>query len=164
MSATTQDAVKTPKPASEFLRISGVFRLRQSLPDSVSKRLLCSDWAAMTVADLPDVHRSSQSLKRNASSKTRQWEVPRLPMSVNSFSKQVLRARKNLTEAKHIVRWGEWRLSTGAREGRLAYRMTHDTASYRCIVDAGSEGYELHRRQCYVLEGRRSTRKFNACS
>lgn len=103
MSATTQDTAKAPKPASVFLRISGVLRLRQSLPDGVSKRLFCSDWAALTVADLLDVHRSSQSLKRNASSKTYPWEAPRLPMSVNSFSKQVLRVRKNLTEANHIV-------------------------------------------------------------
>jgi hypothetical protein len=57
----------------------------------------------MTVADLLDVRRSSQSLRRNASSKTYQWEAPRLPMSVNAFSTQVLRVRTNLAEANHIV-------------------------------------------------------------
>lgn len=57
----------------------------------------------MTVADLLDVRRSSQSLRRNASSKTYHWEAPRLPMSVNAFSKQVLRVRTNLAEANHIV-------------------------------------------------------------
>jgi hypothetical protein len=132
MSATTQDAAKAPKPASVLA--SALCRSRMPL---------CSDWAAMTVL----IYRMSpeQQLKRNASSKAN--GNMRLQCRDNECC-----ALARITEAKHIVRWGEWRLNTGAREGRLAYRMIHDRAC-RCIVDAGSEGYELHRRQRYVLEG-----------
>lgn len=50
-----------------------------------------------------------------------------------------------------------------AKAGGLAYRMIHDRAACGCIVDAGSDGYDPHRRQRYALEGHLSTRKFNTC-
>jgi hypothetical protein len=55
-------------------------------------------------------------------------------------------------------------LNTGARERRQV-GLSHDSRQGIMMhVDAGSDGYDLHRRQRYVQEGRRSTRKFNTCS
>ena len=59
----------------------------ESLPDGVSERPFRSDWAAWTVADLLGIRWHSQSLERNVLSKAYQWEEPRLPMAVNSFTK-----------------------------------------------------------------------------
>lgn len=58
-----------------------------NFPEDVAERPFRSDWAAWTIADLLDIRWSSQSLERNVLSKTYQWEEPRLPMSVNSFSR-----------------------------------------------------------------------------
>lgn len=58
-----------------------------SLPEGVSDRPFRSDWTAWTVADLLDIRWSRQSLERNVLSNTYQWEEPRLPIPVNSFTK-----------------------------------------------------------------------------
>ena len=57
-----------------------------TLPEDISERPFRSDWAAWTVADLLDIRWSSQSLERNVLSQAYQWEEPRLPMPVKSFT------------------------------------------------------------------------------
>ncbi|WP_233209981.1 phosphoethanolamine transferase [Comamonas sp. 26] len=59
----------------------------ESPPEGVSERPFRSDWAAWTVADLLDIHWTPQPLERNVLSNPYQWEEPRLPMAVNSFTK-----------------------------------------------------------------------------
>lgn len=59
----------------------------ESLPEGVSERPFRSDWAAWTVADLLDMRWSSEPLERNVLSQAYQWEEPRLPMTVKSFTK-----------------------------------------------------------------------------
>lgn len=57
-----------------------------TLPEGVSERPFRSDWAAWTVADLLGMHWRDQALERNVLSATYQWQEPRLPISVNSFT------------------------------------------------------------------------------
>ena len=56
------------------------------LPEDISERPFRSDWAAWTVADLLDIRWSNQSLERNVLNQAYQWEEPRLPMPVKSFT------------------------------------------------------------------------------
>lgn len=65
-----------------------IWRARSAvqLPGGVADRPFRSDWAAWTVADLLDIRWSSQALERNVLSESYQWQAPRLPMPVNSFT------------------------------------------------------------------------------